>query len=204
MYWTGKTLRNRCRFVDPNLLTFLWGTRADPHTRTDLLINGQIGVLRNQLIHNGIELYTGNSPYETQELDNERQEPVAQAAVTAALGMPICVVLGAGAGVAIADPGQPCWAQNCQGDHRGDGGQDHRPDVGDDGRFGGPGRRDQWRPDQGGGDQRRWDQRGVDDARFDHQPFNWQGQRVEPYWDQDRGAGPSGFSACGFRCDVNG
>ena len=47
---------------------------------------------------------------------------------------------------------------------------------------------DQWRPDQGGWDQRRWDQRGIDDARFDHQPFNWQGQQVEPYWDQDRGA----------------
>ena len=46
----------------------------------------------------------------------------------------------------------------------------------------------QWRPDQGGWDQRPWDQRGIDDARFDHQPFNWQGQQVEPYWDQDRGA----------------
>ena len=31
-------------------------------------------------------------------------------------------------------------------------------------------------------------QRGVDDARGDHQPFNWQGQRVEPYFDNDRGA----------------
>ena len=30
--------------------------------------------------------------------------------------------------------------------------------------------------------------RGLDDARGDHQPFNWQGQRVEPYFDNDRGA----------------
>ena len=43
-------------------------------------------------------------------------------------------------------------------------------------------------PDQGGWDQRPWDQRGIDDARGDHQPFNRQGQRVDPYFDNDRGA----------------
>jgi hypothetical protein len=30
----------------------------------------------------------------------------------------------------------------------------------------------------------------------DHQPFNWQGQRVEPYFDNDRGAW--GFSFLGL------
>jgi hypothetical protein len=55
-------------------------------------------------------------------------------------------------------------------------------------RWGDQWRPDQWRPDQGGWDQRPWDQRGFDDARGDHQPFNWQGQRVEPYFDNDRGA----------------
>jgi hypothetical protein len=106
--------------------------------------------------------------------------------------------LGVGLGTASADPWQPCWAQNCQGDQRGDGGQDHR---GDGRPWGDQWRPDQWRPDQGrqdqgGWDQRQWDQRGIDDARWDHQPFNWQGQRVEPYWDQDRGAW--GFWFLGF------
>jgi hypothetical protein len=126
---------------------------------------------------------------------------VAQAAIAGALGLP-ALALGVGSGMASADPWQPCWPQqNCQGDQRGDGGQDHRGDV--DGRQWGDQwrpdqwrpdqwrpdqwRPDQWRPDQGGWDQRPWDQRGIDDARWDHQPFNWQGQRVEPSWDQDRG-----------------
>jgi hypothetical protein len=112
---------------------------------------------------------------------------VAQAAIAGALGLP-ALALGVGAGTASADPGQPCWAQNCQGDHRGDGGQDPRGVGGDGRQWGDQWRPDQWRPDQGGWDQRPWDQRGIDDARFDHQPFDWQGQRVEPYWDQGRGA----------------
>jgi hypothetical protein len=108
---------------------------------------------------------------------------VAGAAIAGALGLP-ALSLGAGLGTASADPGQ-CWGPNCQGDndHHGDG--DRR---GPDQWRGDPGRPDGWRQDQGGWDQRPWDQRGVDDARRDHQPFNWQGQRVEPYWDQDRGA----------------
>jgi hypothetical protein len=112
---------------------------------------------------------------------------VAQAAIAAALGGS-ALALGVGASPASADPGQPCW-QDCQGDHRGDGPQGNR---GDDHQWGDQGRPDQWRqgqwqPDQRG-DWRPWDQRGIDDARFDHQPFNWQGQRVEPYWDQGRNA----------------
>jgi hypothetical protein len=121
------------------------------------------------------------------------KKSVAKGAIATVLGL-AALGAGAGAGIASADPGQPCWQQNCQGDdHHGDGGPDNRGRGGDDHQWGDQGRGDdrgrgdQWRPDQGG-DQRPWDQRGIDDARFDHQPFNWQGQRVEPYWDQGRNA----------------
>jgi hypothetical protein len=102
----------------------------------------------------------------------------ASAMIAGALGLP-ALALGGAVGTASADPG-PCW--NCQGDHRGDG-PDRRGD--------GNGRQwdNQWRPDQRDwNDQRPWDQRGIDDARFDHQPFNWQGQQVSPYFDQGQGA----------------
>lgn len=128
------------------------------------------------------------------------KKDVAKGAIAAVLGLS-ALGLGTGAGIASADPGQPCFQQNCQGDgpHRGD--QDGRGNGNDRGnglndhQWGDQGPGDQWRPDRGGdqwrpdqGDQRPWDQRGPDDARFDHQPFNWQGQRVEPYWDQYRAA----------------
>jgi hypothetical protein len=110
------------------------------------------------------------------------KKTVARTAIVGALGFS-ALGLGVGLGTASADPGnggQPCLPQNCQRDPHGGGG---------DGRqFGDQGRPDQGRPDQGGWDQRPWDQRGIDDARRDHQPFNWQGQRVEPYFDNDRGA----------------
>jgi hypothetical protein len=118
------------------------------------------------------------------------KKTVARTAIVGALGFS-ALGLGVGLGTASADHGnggQPCWPQNCQGDQRGDGGQDHRGDGGDGRQFGDQWRPDQGRPDQGGWDQRPWDQRGFDDARGDHQPFNWQGQRVEPYFDNDRGA----------------
>jgi hypothetical protein len=109
------------------------------------------------------------------------KKTVARSAIVGALGFS-ALGLGIGLGTASADHGnrgQPCWPQNCQGDQHGDGG---------DGRQFDQWRPDQWRPDQGGWDQRPWDQRGFGDARGDHQPFNWQGQRVEPYFDNDRGA----------------
>ena len=132
------------------------------------------------------------------------KKTVARSAIVGALGFS-ALGLGVGLGTASADHGnggQPCWPQNCQGDQRGDGGQNYRGDGGNGGNGGqnyrgdgGNGRQwgdqwrpDQWRPDQGGWDQRPWDQRGVDDARGDHQPFNWQGQRVDPYFDNNRGA----------------
>ena len=109
----------------------------------------------------------------------EMKKMAAGAVIAGALVLP-GLSLGVGVGTASADPGQ-CWAPNCQGDNnhgdRDRGRPDQwRPDQ------------DQWRPDQDGRDQRSWDQRDIDDARRDHQPFDWQGQRVEPYWDQDRGA----------------
>lgn len=115
----------------------------------------------------------------------------AGAVIAGALGLPT-LSLGVGVGTASADPG-PCFAPNCQGDNnRGDGdqrrpdqwqGTQWRPDQ--DGRDQGPW--GQWRPEQDW-EQRPWDQRGIEDARRDHREFNWQGQRVEPFWDQDRGA----------------
>jgi hypothetical protein len=123
------------------------------------------------------------------------QKTVARSAIVGTLGLG-ALGLGVGLGTASADPWRPCWAQNCQGDQRGDGGQGHRGDGGDGRQWGDQWRPDQWRPDQGGWEQRPWDQRGIDDARWDHQPFNWQGQRVEPNWDQDRGAW--GFWFLGF------
>ena len=52
----------------------------------------------------------------------------AQATIAGAVGFG-ALGLGVGLGTASADNGnggQPCWPQNCQGDQRGDGGQDHR------------------------------------------------------------------------------
>jgi hypothetical protein len=118
------------------------------------------------------------------------KKTVARAAIVGAFGFS-ALGLGVGLGTASADHGnggQPCWPQSCQGDQRGDGGQGQRGDGGDGRQFGDQWRPDQGRPDQGGWDQRPWDQRGLDDARGDHQPFNWQGQRVEPYFDNGQGA----------------
>ena len=96
------------------------------------------------------------------------KKTVARGAIVGALGFS-ALGLGVGLGTASADHGngrQPCWPQNCQGDQRGDGGQDHHGDGGDGRQFGDQWHPDQWRPDQGGWDQRPWDQRGVStDAR---------------------------------------
>jgi hypothetical protein len=112
----------------------------------------------------------------------------AQAAITGALGFG-ALGLGVGAGTASADPGPgACGAPFCNSpgnDGRGDrdrgNGNDFRPQQWDQ-----RDRDPQWGPQQW--DQRDWNQRGIDDGRFDHQPFNWQGQRVEPYFDNDRSA----------------
>jgi hypothetical protein len=96
----------------------------------------------------------------------------AQAAIAAVLGLP-ALGLGVGVGTASADPGPPC-GNYCQGQF------DQRGPDGDrgDGGFRGDGQFDQ----------RGWNQRGIDDGRLDHQPFDYQGQRVEPYFDNGQGA----------------
>lgn len=115
---------------------------------------------------------------------------VAQAAIASALGFP-ALGLGVGVATAGADPGPGCGFY-CQGDHHGD--QGNGGDHGDRGN----GRDGGYRQDDRGPqfDQQRWDQRGIDEGRFDHQPFNYQGQRVEPYFDNDRGIW--GFSFFGI------
>ena len=130
---------------------------------------------------------------------------IVKAAFVGALGLP-ALGLGVGVGTASADPGnhgQPC-AVFCPGDNGGDqgfrdngGDQGFRDNGGDQGfrdNGGDQGFRDNG-GDQGfrdGGDGRPWDQRGIDDARIDHQPFNYEGQRVEPYFDNN-------FNAFGFQ-----
>jgi len=73
---------------------------------------------------------------------------------TLAAGIGIAGLFGVGLATANADPGQGCdrpGTPQC-GDHR-----DNR----------GPAPVD-------------WNNRGIDQGRFDHQPFNWNGQQVNP------------------------
>ncbi|MCG5432153.1 hypothetical protein LV457_07585 [Mycobacterium sp. MYCO198283] len=95
-------------------------------------------------------------------------------ASTLATGIGAAGLFGVGLGAAAAAPGEPCGAPNtpaCGPAHPGGPGQSGRndgrgPDIGPEN---GPGRG----PDD-------WQARGVDQARSDHQPFNWNGQRVIP------------------------
>ena len=84
-------------------------------------------------------------------------------ASTLAAGVGVAGLLGVGLGTASADPwGPPCNAPGappCQDHH------------------------DDW--NRGPGDNRGpapmdWHGRGIDQGRFDHQPFNWNGQQVQP------------------------
>lgn len=104
----------------------------------------------------------------------------ALTASTLAAGIGVAGLFGVGLAGANADPGCPPNAQCGQhDDHRGPG--DNR----------GPaapvGRDDGWHDNQG----RDWQHRGIDDARFDHQPFDYNGQWVNPVWD-------NGHNAWGF------
>lgn len=118
----------------------------------------------------------------------------ALTASTLAAGIGAAGLLGIGLATASADPwcgpGAPCWGHD---DHRGDGGW-QRGDGGWGRGDGGWQRgvdwhqdRDGWRDDRG----RDWYHRGIDDARWDHQPFAYNGQWVNPVFDQ-------GFNAWGF------
>ena len=101
----------------------------------------------------------------------------ALTASTLAAGIGAAGLLGIGLATASADwcpPGAPCAGHD---DHRG--GWQRGVDWHQD--------RDGWRDDRG----RDWRGRGMDDARWDHQPFSYNGQWVNPVWD-------NGHNAWGF------
>jgi hypothetical protein len=76
-------------------------------------------------------------------------------------GVGLAGLLGVGLGTASADPWGPPPPPRC--DAPGAPPCDHH----DDWNRGGPAPMD-------------WHQRGIDQGRFDHQPFNWNGQQVNP------------------------
>lgn len=94
-------------------------------------------------------------------------------ASTLTAGIGLAGLLGLGIGTAGADPGPPCGAPNapqCQNGHP----------WGNQGPQNGPGPRTgpgPWNSQPAGAD---WQHRGFDQGRQDHQPFRWNGQRVEP------------------------
>ena len=107
----------------------------------------------------------------------------------AAAGIGAAGLFGLGIGAASADPGQPCGGWNapaCQpGPNNGPGDWQHNNNgPGDWQHNNGPG---DWQHDNGPGDWQQnnngpvdWQHRGVDQGRQDHQPFNWNGQWVQP------------------------
>ena len=152
---------------------------------------------------------------------------VAKGAVAAALGLS-ALGLGAGSGIASADPGQPCWQQDCQGpEHQGQGGQGDQGNGGDNQHWGEqrlgdqwrpdqndqwrPDQNDQWRPDQGG----QWHRirvatrgRGTSVASTMHvsttNPSIGRDSALSRTGTRPKMLGVSGSSACGFRCDLTG
>ncbi len=116
----------------------------------------------------------------------------ALTASTLAAGIGVAGLFGVGLAGANADPGCPPNAPCGQhDDHRGPGdnrGPDDNRGPGDNRGPAGPvGRDDNWHDNQG----RDRQHRGIDDARFDHQPFDYNGQWVNPVWD-------NGHNAWGF------
>ena len=112
----------------------------------------------------------------------------------AAAGIGAAGLFGLGIGTASADPGQPCGGWNapaCQpGPNNGPGdwhnNNNNGPDNGPGGwhNNNGPG---DWQQNNGPGDWQHpdngpvdWQHRGIDQGRQDHQPFNWNGQWVQP------------------------
>lgn len=77
---------------------------------------------------------------------------------TLAAGIGLAGLLGVGIGTASADPGWGC-------DHPGARCDDHHDNRG---------------PDRGPDRGMDWHNRGIDEGRHDHQPFNWNGQQVNP------------------------
>ncbi len=110
----------------------------------------------------------------------------ALTASTLAAGIGVAGLFGVGLAGANADPGCPPNAP-C-GQHDNNRGPDDNRGPGDNRGPAAPvGRDDGWHDNQG----RDWQHRGIDDARFDHQPFDYNGQWVNPVWD-------NGHNAWGF------
>ncbi|MCX2931955.1 hypothetical protein ORI20_16855 [Mycobacterium sp. CVI_P3] len=82
---------------------------------------------------------------------------------TAVAGIGAAGLFGLGIGTASANPGQPCGGPNAPGCQQG-------PNNG-------PGNGPNNGPNNGPVN---WQQRGIDQGRQDHQPFNWNGQWVQP------------------------
>jgi hypothetical protein len=86
-------------------------------------------------------------------------------ATTLAAGVGVAGLMGIGLGTAAADPGCGGWNQpQCGHDNNGPGWQNNNNNNG-------PG----W--NNGPVD---WQHRGIDQGRQDHQPFQWNGQQVQP------------------------
>jgi hypothetical protein len=90
-------------------------------------------------------------------------------ASTLAAGVGLAGLFGVGLGAASADPGQQCNTPN-----RPPCGQDQHNNQGPDNNRG---PNDNRGPAPAPGN---WNNRGVDQGRQDHQPFNWNGQQVNP------------------------
>jgi hypothetical protein len=123
-------------------------------------------------------------------------------ASTLAAGVGLAGLFGVGLGTASADPGPGCNAPGqppCGQDHNGNNGNnghDNGHDGHDNGNNNGPGNWNNgpgngpnngpdngpgnWNNGPGNGGQPDWHGRGVDQGRQDHQPFNWNGQQVNP------------------------
>jgi hypothetical protein len=105
------------------------------------------------------------------------------AASTLTAGVGAAGLLGLGVGTAAADPGHPCNGPEYSCQQPG-GPQNNRPqgpqNNNDPDHWGGPDHRNG--PDHPGGPQGPvdWQHRGIDRGRQDHQPFNWNGQQVNP------------------------
>jgi hypothetical protein len=89
-------------------------------------------------------------------------------ASTLAAGVAGAGLFGVGLGTAGADPGQQCggWnAPQCQNGPGNNGNNGHDNNNGGNNNNNGPAD---------------WNNRGIDQGRQDHQPFQWNGQQVQP------------------------
>src|SRR6478672_3728809 len=133
------------------------------------------------------------------------KKTVARSAIVGALGFS-ALGLGVGLGTASADQGnggQPCWPQNCQGDQRGDGGQDHRGDGGDGRQFGGSGDRISGGPIRVAGTSGHGISAASTTPVGTISPSTGRGNVLSRTSTTTAALGDSGSWACGSRCDLS-